>query len=99
LLTDVTVQLSGGEPLSTEILTRSVPTTFLFSLCNAVQDAQRLIALCFDLLPTDSEFLGMTDYISESFQDLFAGESEAISYSNSSGGRHYHSRECFMAPA
>jgi hypothetical protein len=52
--------------------------------------------LHFDSLPTDSKFVGMTDYISESFHDLLAGESEAISDSNSSGVSHHPSRECFM---
>jgi hypothetical protein len=38
----------------------------------------------------------MTDYVLESFHDLM-GESEAISDSDSSGGSHHHSLECFMA--
>jgi hypothetical protein len=41
--------------------------------------------------------MGMTDYVSESFHDLFTGESEAISDSNSSGGSHHPSSECFVA--
>jgi hypothetical protein len=32
--------------------------------------------------PRDSEFVAMMDYVSESFHDLLAGESEAISDSN-----------------
>jgi hypothetical protein len=39
----------------------------------------------------------MTDYVLESFHDLLAGESEVISDSNSSGGSHHPSWECFMA--
>jgi hypothetical protein len=39
----------------------------------------------------------MTGYVLESFHDLLAGESEAISDSGSSGGSHHPSRECFMA--
>jgi hypothetical protein len=62
---------------------------FPFSLRNAAKDTQRLIALHFDSLPTDIEFMGMTDYISESFHDLLAGESKVISDSNSSGGSHH----------
>jgi hypothetical protein len=57
-----------------------------FRLCNAPQDEQCLIVLCFDLLLTDSEFVGMMDYILESFHDLLVGELEAIANSNSSGG-------------
>jgi hypothetical protein len=60
------------------------------------QKVQCLIALGFDSLPTDSEFVGMTDYISESFHDLLAGELEATSNSNSNRGSHQPSRECFM---
>jgi hypothetical protein len=53
--------------------------------------------LCFDSLPTGIEFVGMTDYISESFHNLFTGQLEAISYSNSSGQSHHPSLECSMA--
>jgi hypothetical protein len=45
----------------------------------------------------DDEFVGMVDYIIESFHDLLAGDSEAVSDSDSSGGSHHPSRECFMA--
>jgi hypothetical protein len=96
-LANVTAQLSRGEPLPPEIMTGSIPTVFLFGLHNVAQDVERLIALCFDSLPPDTEFMGMMDYISESFHDLLAGESEAIFDSNYSGGRHHPSRECFMA--
>jgi hypothetical protein len=96
-LANVTAQLSRGEPLSPEILTGSVPTTFPFGLCNMTQDVQRLVALRFDSLPTDSEFVGMTNYVSEPFHDLLTGESKVISDSNSSGGCHHPSCECFMA--
>jgi hypothetical protein len=92
-LANVTAQLSGGEPLSPEILIGIVPTTFPFGLRNVAQDVQRLVALRFDSLPTDSEFVGMTNYILESFHDLLIGESEAISDSNFSGGSHHPSRK------
>jgi hypothetical protein len=45
----------------------------------------------------NNEFIGMTDYVLESFYDLLTKGSEADSDSNSSGGRHHHSHECFMA--
>ena len=44
----------------------------------------------------NDEFMGMTKYITESFHDLLAGESESPSGSNSSIGSHHPSRECFM---
>jgi hypothetical protein len=45
----------------------------------------------------DSEFMGMTDYVMESFYDLLIGDSEEIFDSNSSRGSHHPSRECFRA--
>ena len=47
--------------------------------------------------PTDNEFLGMMNYVTESFHDLLAGALEIISDSNSSRGSHHPLRECFMA--
>ena len=46
--------------------------------------------------PTNDEFMGMTEYVAESFHDLLAGESESPSDSDSSRGSHHPSRECFM---
>ena len=46
--------------------------------------------------PTNDEFMGMTEYVMESFHDLLAGESESPSSSDSSRGSHHPSRECFM---
>ena len=43
------------------------------------------------------EFVGMTEYVTESFHDLLTGESGSPSDSDSSGGSHHPSRECFMA--
>ena len=47
--------------------------------------------------PTNDEFMGMTEYIVESFHDLLVGDSESPSDSDSSRGSHHPSRECFMA--
>ena len=46
--------------------------------------------------PTNDGFVGMTEYVTESFHDLLARESELPSSSNSSRGSHHPSRECFM---
>jgi hypothetical protein len=46
----------------------------------------------------DDEFVGMTDYIMESFHDLLAGDLEEVSdFDSSKGSHHRPSRECFMA--
>jgi len=58
---------------------------------------QRLVALHTSLLPANIEFMGMADYVSESIQDLLAGQSENFSDSDSSEGSHHSWRECFMA--
>ena len=47
--------------------------------------------------PVDVEFMGMADYVSESFHDLLTGVSENISDSDSSEASHHPSHECFMA--
>jgi hypothetical protein len=39
---------------------------------------QRLATKPFGSCPTDGEFAKMTDYVSESFHDLFAGELECF---------------------
>jgi hypothetical protein len=91
------VQLSGGEPLSLEIMAWSVSMVFPFGLRNTAEDVHHLIALCFGSPPVDHEYVRMADYVSESFHDLLAGESETISDSNSSMGSHHPSLECFMA--
>ena len=45
----------------------------------------------------NDEFMGMTEYVVESFHDLLVGESESPFDSDSSRGSHHPSRECFMA--
>jgi hypothetical protein len=46
--------------------------------------------------PANDEFIGMTDYVMESFYDLLMGDSKGISDSDSSKGSHHPSHECFM---
>ena len=47
--------------------------------------------------PTNGEFVGMTEYVTQSFHDLLMEELESPSDSDSSRGSHHPSRECFMA--
>ena len=44
----------------------------------------------------NDEFVGITEYVTKTFHDLLAGESESPSSSDSSRGSHHPSRECFM---
>lgn len=46
--------------------------------------------------PTDSEFMGMMDYVPKSVHDLLAND-PGLSDSHSSSGSHHPSQECFMA--
>ena len=46
--------------------------------------------------PANNKFVGMTEYVAESFHDLLAGASKSPSGSNSNRGSHHPSRECFM---
>ena len=90
-------QLAGGEPLSPEYLIQSAPTMLPLGLRNAVETVGHLVAQRTLPFPTNDEFMGMTEYIMESFHDLLAGEMESPSTSNSNRGSHHPSRECFMA--
>jgi hypothetical protein len=90
-------QLARGEPLSPGSLTQNAPIAFPFGLRNAARTIDHLVAQCMDSSSTDDKFMGMMNYIAESFHNLLAGNSEAISDSGSSRGRHHPSRECFMA--
>jgi len=89
-------QLARGEPLSPEYLIRSAPT-LPFGLRNAVETVGHLVAQHTPSSPMNDEFVGMTEYIRESFHDLLVGESESPSSSDPSRGSHPPSRECFMA--
>ena len=91
------MQLTRGEPLSLEYLTRDAPTAFPFDLRNAARTIGHLAVQRMCLPPTDDEFVGMADYVTESFHDLLVGDSESISDSDSSRGSHHPLRECFMA--
>jgi hypothetical protein len=94
---NVMAQLAGREPLSSGSLTQNVPTVFPFGLCNAARTIDHLIAQRMHPSSADDGFVGMTDYVAESFHDLLAGDSGTISDSDSSGGSHHPSREYFMA--
>ena len=90
-------QLAGGEPLSPEYLIRSAPTVLLSGLLNAAETVGHLVAQPTPPSPANDEFVGMTEYVAESFHDLLTGESESPSSSNSNRGSHHNSHECFMA--
>lgn len=91
------LQLSGGKPLSRDILAGNAPTTFSFALCNIAQVMPRLAAPHASPLPMDIEYVGIVDYVYESIQDLLARKLDNISDSYSSKGRHHPSLECFKA--
>ena len=84
-------QLIGGEPLSPKYLIRSAPTTLPFGLRNAAEIIGHLVAQRTPPSPMDNEFVGMTEYIMESFNDLFVGELESYSNSDPSRGSHHPS--------
>ena len=90
-------QLAGGETLSPEYLIWSAPTTLPFGLRNGTETVGHLVAQRTPSSPTNDEFMGMTEYVVESFHDLLVGESDSPSNSDSSRGSHHPSREYFMA--
>ena len=83
------MQLVGGEPLSQEYLIRSTPTALLFGLRDDAETVGHLVAQRTPPSPMNNEFVGMTEYIIESFHDLLAGESESPSDSDTSRGSHH----------
>jgi hypothetical protein len=91
------IQLAGGELLSPAVFARSAPTAFLFGLLNSARTVGHLIAWRLQPPPVDSKFVGMTDYVEESFYDLLARDSAEVSNSGSRRGCHHPSHECFMA--
>jgi len=93
----VMMQLVGGESLSLEYLIRSAPIAFPSGLCNTAETIGHPMVQRMPPSLINNEFMEMAEYVMESFHDLFAGESGSPSDSNSSGGSHHPSRECFMA--
>ena len=71
-LTNVTAQLAGGEPHSPHVSAPDAPTTFPFGLRNAAGTYSRLAARRAHPSSADIEFVGVTEYVSESFFDLLA---------------------------
>ena len=57
-----------------------------FGLRHDVETVSHLVAQCMPPSPTNDEFVGMTEYIAESFHNLLVGESESLSDSDSSRG-------------
>ena len=85
------MQLAGGEPLSPEHLTRGTPAMFPFDLRNATGTVGHLVVQHMHPSPMNNEFVGMTEYVVESFHDLLMGDSESLSDSDSSKGSHHPS--------
>ena len=71
-------------------------TALVFGLYNTVETDGHPAAQRTPPSPTNDEFVGMTEYVTESFHDLCVGESESPSSSDSSRGSHHPSHECFM---
>ena len=94
---NIVVQLSGGEPVPLKVLTGRTLATFLFVLHNTAQDAQRLATLHMAPGPPNAEFIGMTDYVTESIHDHLVEASESLLDSGSGEASHHLSRKCLMA--
>ena len=71
--TNVMKQLGKGEPLSPEYLIQSAPTALPFGLRNATKTDGHLVVQRTPSSPMNDEFVGMTEYVVESFHDLLVG--------------------------
>ena len=63
-------QLAEEEPLSLEYLIQSAPTALPFGLRHAAETVGHLVAQRTPPSPMNDEFVGMTEYVAESFHDL-----------------------------
>ena len=70
--------------------------TLLSGLHNAAETVGHLVAQRTPPSAMNDEFMGMIEYVGESFHDLLIGESESPSSSDSSRGSHHPLHECFM---
>ena len=71
--TNAMMQLAGGEPFSPKHLSWGALAMFPFSLCNAMGTVGHLMAQRMHPSPTNDKFVGMTEYVTESFHDLLVG--------------------------
>ena len=78
--------LVGGEPLSPKYLIRSASTALPFGLRNTTETVGHLVEQRTPPSPMNDEFVGITEYIVESFHDLLVGDSVSLSDSDSSRG-------------
>ena len=83
---NVTVQHAVGEPLSPEYLIQSAPIALPSSVRNTAETVGHPVAQRTPPSPANDEFVGMTEYVAESFHDLHGGESKSPFNSNSSMG-------------
>ena len=79
---NIMTHLARAEPLSPKYLTRDALTAFPFGLCNAMRTIGHLMVQHMYLPPMDDKFVGIADYVAESFHHLLAGDSELISDSD-----------------
>ena len=77
--------------LSPEHPTWSTPIVLLFGLCNTTATVSHLVAQRMIPPPTNNEFMGVIEHITESIHDLLAEEPGSPSGSNSSGGSQHPS--------
>ena len=83
--------------LSPERSTRSASTAFPFGLRNAATTVSHLVAQHAIPSPTNNEFMGMIESVTESLHSLLVEGLGSDSGSDSGRGCHHPSRECFMA--
>jgi hypothetical protein len=91
------MQLTGGEPLSPDILTQGASMAFPYGLCNATQVIEHHVVWLSSPTPVSTEFVGMADFFMEKIHDRPTSDLESIFGSASSKGSHHLLRECFMA--
>ena len=82
--------------LSPKHSARSTLTALLFGLRNAAATVSHLVAQRTTPSPTNNEFVGMIESITESLHGLLTEGPGSNSGSDSSRGSHHPSQKCFM---
>jgi len=82
---------SGGGSLSPEHHIPSAPTALPFDLYNAATTVSHLVARRMVLPPTNNEFVGVIEHVTESLHNLLIEGLGSSSGSNSSRGSHHPS--------
>jgi len=89
------MQLSGGSPISLDVLFERATMMFPFGMGNVARHVQHHTALHESNHYREGRLVGMTEFTNDSNDDLVADDSLLGSVIGSCTGSHHPSLECF----